>query len=156
VRRHNPFSYLSDVQNSSAQAANIVPFTQFATDLADNSLPQYAFIAPDVLDDAHNGTLGEADRWLQTNIAPLLSNSSFQSSGLLIIVFDESELTDIQNGGGHVAALVISSQAKTGFQSQTIYQHQSVLRLVLESSGVHSFPGMAGSAPEMTQFFNGH
>jgi len=33
VRRHNPFSYLSDVRNDHSQAANIVPFAQFATDL---------------------------------------------------------------------------------------------------------------------------
>ena len=156
VRRHNPFSLLSDVKNDSTQAANIVPFTQFATDLAGNSLPQYSFIAPDLMNDAHNGTLAQADSWLQTNIAPLLSNPSFQSSGLLIIVFDESELTDLQGGGGQVPALIISAQSKAGYQSKTLYQHQSLLRLVLESSGVSSFPGMAGAAPEMTEFFNGH
>ena len=156
VRRHNPFSFLSDVQNSSAQAANIVPFTQFATDLAGNALPQYAFIAPDIMDDAHNGTLAQADSWLQSNIDPLLSNSAFQSSGLLIIIFDEGELTDLQNGGGHVAALIISAQSKAGYQSTTLYQHQSVLRLTLAASGVDSFPGMAGSAPDMTEFFTGH
>ena len=32
--RHNPFAYFSDVRNSTGEAANIVPFTQFATDLA--------------------------------------------------------------------------------------------------------------------------
>src|SRR5512142_2288509 len=31
VRRHNPFSYFSDVVNSSVQKMNLVPFTQFAT-----------------------------------------------------------------------------------------------------------------------------
>lgn len=156
VRRHNPFSLLSDVQNSSSQTAHIVPFTQFATDLANNALPQFAFVSPDILNDAHNGTLAQADSWLQTNIAPLLSNSSFQSSGLLIIIFDESELSDLQDGGGHVAALIVSAQSKAGFQSQTQYQHQSVLRLILASSGVDTFPGMAGAAPDMTEFFNGH
>ena len=62
VRRHNPFSYLSDVQNSIARAANIVPFTQ---DLANNASPQYSFIAPNVDDDAHNGSLAQADAWLR-------------------------------------------------------------------------------------------
>ena len=67
VRHHNPFVYFSDVQNSSTQTANIVPFTQFATDLANNALPQYSFIVPNVLDDAHDGTLAQADAWLQQN-----------------------------------------------------------------------------------------
>lgn len=156
VRRHNPFSLLSDVQDNSAQTANIVPFTQFTSDLANNSLPQYAFIAPDVNHDAHNGTLAAADSWLQSNVPALLSNTAFQSSGLLIITFDESENSDVQNGGGHVATVIISSQAKKGYQSQTMYQHQSILRLILAGSGVDSFPGMAGNAPDMTEFFTGH
>jgi phosphatidylinositol-3-phosphatase len=144
-RHHNPFTYLSDVQNSAAQAANIVPFTQFATDLASNALPQYAFIAPNALDDAHDGTLPQADSWLQQNIAQLIANANFQSSGLLIITFDESETTDIAHGGGHVPMIVVSSQAKKNYVSQTVFQHESTLRLTLAASGVNSFPGAAVS-----------
>ena len=156
VRRHNPFTYLSDVQNSSAQAANIVPFTQFATDLANDALPQYSFIVPNITDDAHNGTLVQADAWLQTNIAPLIANSAFQSSGLLIITFDEGAQSDINHGGGQIATLIISSAAKPGFQSKTFYQHQSVLRLILSASRISTFPGMSATAPDMTEFFTGH
>jgi len=155
-RGHNPFAYLSDVQNDSAQAANIVPFTQFATDLANNALPQYSFIAPNNLNNAHDGSLGQADAWLQTNIAPLMANPVFQSGGLLIITFDEGDQADINHGGGQVATLIISSTAKKGFQSQTLYQHESVLRLILSGSGVTTFPGMAATAPAMTEFFTGH
>jgi phosphatidylinositol-3-phosphatase len=156
VRRHNPFSLLSDVQNNPSQAANIVPFTQFATDLANNSLPQYSFISPNVNNDAHNGTLAAADSWLQSNIAPLIASSTFQNGGLLIIIFDEAELTDVDHGGGQVAALIISTNAKPNFQSQTFYQHQSTLRLTLAALGVDKFPGQAATAPDMTEFFNGH
>ena len=153
---HNPFTYLSDVQNNPTQAANVVPFTQFATDLANNALPQYSFIMPNLTDDAHDGTLTQADSWLQTNIAPLIANSSFQSSGLLIITFDEAEDSDVNHGGGQVATLIISSTAKKGYKSTTFYQHQSTLRLMLSESGVTTFPGMAATAPDMTEFFTGH
>jgi acid phosphatase len=156
LRHHNPFVYLSDVQNSASQAANIVPFTQFAADLANGTLPQYAFITPNEDDDAHSGTLATADSWLQSNIGPLLANSAFKNSGLLIITFDEGDSSDVQEGGGHVATVIISSQSKAGYQSKTNYQHQSTLRLVLESSGVTTFPGMAATAPDMTEFFSGY
>jgi len=156
VRQHNPFADLSDVQQSSTQAANIVPFTQFATDLANNALPQYSFVVPNVNDDAHDGTLQQADSWLQSNIAPLLASSTVQSGGLLIITFDESEDSDIENGGGHVATVIISPQAKKAYQSQTLYQHQSTLRLTLSGLGVNTFPGMSATAPDMTEFFTGH
>jgi acid phosphatase len=156
VRRHNPFSLLSDVQNNTSQAASIVPFTQFATDLANNSLPNYSFIAPDLNNDAHDGTLAAADSWLQSNIAPLIASSTFQKGGLLLIIFDEGELTDSDHGGGQVPAVIVSSNSKPNFESQTLYQHQSTLRLLLGALGVDKFPGQAATAPEMAEFFNGH
>lgn len=153
LRRHNPVTYMSDVQNNAPAAANIVPFTQFATDLANNSLPQFSYIAPDALDDAHDGTLEAADSWLQSNIAPLLANSAFQKSGLLIITFDESETSDTAHGGGHVPAVIVSSSSKKGYASQSFYQHPSTLRLILRASGVTVFPGASATAPDMTEFF---
>jgi phosphatidylinositol-3-phosphatase len=155
LRHHVPFAYFSDVQNNPAEAANIVPFTQFASDLANNALPQYAFVVPDILDDAHNGTLAQADSWLQQNIAPLVSDANFQSSGVLIVTFDESETTDTAYGGGHVPTIIVSSQGKKNYVSQTLFQHESTLQLTLAASGVNSFPGAAASAPSMAEFFTG-
>ena len=156
LRHHNPFSYFSDVQQDSAQAANIVPFSQFSSDVANNALPQYSFVAPDVNDDAHDGSLADADAWLKNNIAPLLASSSFLSNGLLIITFDEGAQSDVEHAGGHVATLIISPQSKSGYQSQTLYQHPSVLRLSLEALGVNHFPGTAATAADMIEFFQGH
>jgi acid phosphatase len=130
VQHHDPFVYLSDVQNSSSQASNVVPFTQLAADISNNSLPDYAFIVPNVNDDAHscpagmttcteNQMLAAADQWLSTNISPLLGSAVFQNS-LLIIVFDESEDSDTEHGGGHVPAVLVSPLTKTGYQSSTL------------------------------------
>ena len=156
LRHHDPFSYFSDVQNDSSQAANIVPFTQFATDLTSSALPQYSFVVPDVTNDGHDGTLAQADSWLQTNIDPLIKDSAFQASGLLIITFDEGDQSDLNHGGGQVATLIISSQAKKGYQSQNVYQHESTLRLTMLASGINTSPGAAAIAPDMTEFFQGH
>lgn len=156
LRHHNPFTYFSDVQNSTNQLQNLVPFTQFASDLANNALPNFSFIVPNTLNDAHDGTLQQADAWLQTNIAPLIANPAFQQSGLLIIVFDESDLTDVAHGGGHVAAVIISSRVKPGFQSTTLYQHQSTLKSILEALGIPTLPGAAGDpqTQDMAEFFH--
>lgn len=156
AQHHNPFAYLRDVQNDPSQAANIVQFPEFSSDLAANSLPQYSFVLPNLANDAHDGTLAQADAWLKANIDPLIKNPAFQGSGLLIITFDEGDQSDAAHGGGQVATLIISSLAKPGFQSQTFYQHQSMLRLILAASGVGSFPGQAATAPDMVEFFNGH
>ena len=44
--------------------------------------------------------------------------------------------------------------AERGYQSTTLYQHQSTLRLMLKGLGVTSFPGDAATAPDMSEFFN--
>ena len=164
VRRHNPFAYFSDVQNDSAQSANLVPFSQFPADLVNDHLPDYAFIVPDLQNDAHDCPAGQAnctdgqklaaaDNWLKKNIGPVLNSPVFTQDGLLIIVFDESSGSDFANGGGHVPMLILSPKAKAGFQSSTFYQHQSTLRLTLEALGVQTLPGIAAIAPEMGEFF---
>jgi len=150
---HDPLSYFSDVVNSSTQMQNLTLFSQFSSDLSNNVLPNFSFVVPNLLNDGHSGPLQLADSFLQDNIAPLISNATFQKDGLLIIVFDEAATSDSTNGGGHVAAVIISAKAKQGFQSTTLYQHQSILRLILEGLGVSSLPGASSAAPGMGEFF---
>ncbi|HZQ24621.1 MAG TPA: alkaline phosphatase family protein [Terriglobales bacterium] len=153
-KRHNPFVFFTDVLNSPTQLNNVVPFTQFAADLAASRLPNFSFIVPNLLNDAHDGSLTDADTWLSQNIGPLVSNPVFQNDGLLIVLFDESEFTDLQNLGGHVPAVLVSTQSKKGYQSTTFYQHQSTLRLILKGLGGTRFPGDAATAPDMSEFFS--
>jgi phosphatidylinositol-3-phosphatase len=153
ARRHNPFSYFSDVVNDSSQADNLVSMTQFQADLANEELPDFSFIVPNLLDDAHDGSLQVADAWLQQNIEPLISSSTFQKDGLLVIVFDEANTNDSTDGGGRVAALILSPKTKQGYRSTTFYQHQSTLRLILQGLEVTAYPDAASSAPAMGEFF---
>jgi len=153
AKRHNPFSYFTDVVNSSTQLNNLVSLSQFGSDLANEQLPNFSFLVPSLLDDAHDGPLQLADAWLQHNITPLNASSTFQKDGLLVIVFDEAETSDSTNGGGHVAALIISPKAKQGHQSKALYQHQSTLRLILQGLGIQTYPAAASTAPDMGEFF---
>jgi hypothetical protein len=93
-------------------------------------------------------------RCVKTNFDPVIQSPVFQRDGLLIVVFDEADLTDFTAGGGHVAAVIVSPQAKRGYKSIAFYQHQSVLRLTLEGLGVTRLPGDAAAAPAMWEFFS--
>ncbi len=163
VRHHNPFAYLSDVKNTS-QADNVVPFSHFSMDLAAGQLPNFSFVIPNELDDAHNcpdgaqvcnadPKLRAADKWLQQNIDPLFSDPGFQSSGLLVVVFDESVLSDTAGGGGHIAMVMAGTGVKKGFQSTTTHDHAALLRTIMEVLGLQSFPGKAASVADMSEFF---
>ena len=69
------------------------------------------------------------------------------------LVFDEAE-GDTAHGGGRVAAVIVSpAYSRPGYQSTTLYQHASLLRLTLEGLGIRTLPGAAASAPAMWEFF---
>jgi acid phosphatase len=159
VIRHNPFAMLSDVAgNSQVANSTICPFSQFAVDVANDSLPQFSYIVPDVDDDAHNGTPLEADNWLQANVvAPLTSLNAFRSEGdgVLIVAFDEAETSDTSHGGGHVAAVFWGPNVKPGYRqtSDAIYQHESMLLTIMDGLGLSNPPGLAANAPSMGEFF---
>jgi hypothetical protein len=159
VIRHNPFAMISDVAASKTVANEVIwPFSQFAVDLANDALPEFSFIVPDVNDDAHNGTPQQADSWLQANvITPLSSYPAFEAGGdgILIVDFDEAEVSDTTYGGGHVSPVLWGPDVLVGYTqtSTTIYQHQSMLRTVMEALGLQNPPGKAATAPSMSEFF---
>jgi acid phosphatase len=157
--RHNPFAMLSDVAGNT-QVANqcIWPFTQFVTDLTNGTLPEFSFIVPDINDDAHSGTPQQADTWLQTKVvSPLSSYTAFKlgGDGVLIVDFDEADDSDSTYGGGHVAPVLWGPNVKVGFSqtSSTVYQHESMLRAVMDLMGLSAPPGAAAAAPSMAEFF---
>ncbi len=152
ARKHNVLALLSDVANDPVQSNNLVPFTQFATDLANNALPNYSFIVPNLCNDAHDCSLSTADTWLQANIDPLIKSARFQQDGLLIILFDEAG-GDNAHGGGRIAWVSVSAKSKSGYQSTTLYQHASTMRLSLAALGVTTLPNGAATAPDMNEFF---
>jgi len=160
---HNPFAYFADVINSPAQSANMVPFGELSTDIQNDTLPDYAMIVPNFVNDGHDcpphmtacsntHKLANIDHWVETNIGPLISSSAFGDS-VLIYTWDESNSTDAANQGGHIATILIGPSVRNGYQSTTFYQHQSTLKLTLQLLGVTDYPGLATTAPDMTEFF---
>jgi len=164
VKHHNPFAYLTDVTSSSVQANNLVPLTQLSSDLGAGTLPNFAFLVPNIQNDAHDcpagmatctdaDKLAAADAWLKNNIDPVIKSPAF-SNGILIITFDESVQTDISHGGGQVATVIVGTHVKNGFRSTTLFQHQDTLRLILEALKVSDRPNATLIANSMAEFFN--
>jgi len=162
LKHHNPFAYFSDVIGT-PQAQNIVNFSQFNSDLVTGALPNFALVLPNAQNDMHDCPSGFAtctladqaantDRWLQNNIGAMINAASFQNNGLLVITFDESA-GDNTHGGGRVATVLVGAHVRPQFSSTTMYQHQSVLRLALESLGVATLPGASANAQSMSEFF---
>ncbi|HEX3584985.1 MAG TPA: alkaline phosphatase family protein [Candidatus Angelobacter sp.] len=172
MKRHAPLPYFTEMANSSL-IKNHVSTTELAKDIANGTLPNFAFITPDGNNDMHNcgANLGAcfwtADQFLKNTIGPLLASAPFQpgGDGVLIIWADEADLgsdnrcsaTVLTGCGGHILVAMIGPQVKAGYKSTTTYHHQSVLRTMLEALGTTAnFPSAANTAPDMREFFKGN
>jgi phosphatidylinositol-3-phosphatase len=163
ARRHNPLIDFTDVCPGTGQDTNSVPYTQMATDFDQGNVANYAYITPDLNNDAHNGTLEAADQWLQANLPTILARPEFEpgGDGLLFIIWDEGTLTTdnrcsatVATGcGGRVATLVIGPRVKPGYQSTITYHSENVLKTVCVAMGLSTCPGIAQNAAPMADFF---
>ncbi len=165
VKHHNPWVYFIDVINNPNEAAHVVPFTQFASDMGAGALPAFSMVIPNDEDNGHDCPDGsntcansvklqQTDTWLQTNIAPLFSSAQFQKNGLLVVAYDEGNLSDNTYGGGHTAVVFAGPWAKQAYQSGTFYRHENLLRTFAESLGFQAYPGAAIYVSNMSEFFN--
>jgi hypothetical protein len=182
AKRHNPFAYYKSVLDDKTpsgkpQREQIVPFQQFTEDWKSGRLPEYSFLIPNLYDDAHTNprtgkgaacrdpeSLRLADHWLEQNLKPVVETESFHKDSLLVVVFDEacdrgSQADDHLNrgqkgGGGRIPVVVVGAGIpEDGCVSDTIFHHESVLKLSLKALGIDEFPGGAGSAADMGEFF---
>jgi acid phosphatase len=166
VKRHNPFAYFSDVRDNPTQASQIIPYlkTDFETHLNSNSLPDFAYILPNQQSNMHDcppknrhctleDKLAYGDKWLQDNLTPILNDSEFMKSGLLILTFDEASERDRTHGGGRIAFILVSGRGKLGYKSNHFYQHENALRLICDTFGLSDCPGAASNASGMSEFF---
>jgi hypothetical protein len=170
IVRHDPLEYFT---NLNTQSANFVCFSQFATDLANHSVPNLSWLSPNGTDDGHDSSATVFDSWLQAVITPLLASSYFQSGGdgLLIITFDEDDgsgtpscsATSVGQGcGGQVETVIISARSKMGYQStagdpanlNNTYDEANILRTIADALGVKT-SGLGGAANRvpMADFF---
>ena len=135
-----------------------------AKDFAQGDTVNYAYITPDVDEDAHNGTLQAADEWLQSNLPAILARPEFSpgGDGILFIVWDEGNTVQLDDRcsakvargcGGRTPTLVIGPQVRPGYRSTTTYRNQSVLKTVCAAMGLSPCPGAAKDAAPMTDFF---
>src|SRR5690242_17392764 len=153
--RHNPAAWYFDVIDRVAEQSKMVPFAEFARDMASNRLPNYSLVIPNLDHDAHNGTLLQADRWLQYNVGPLLQQPYFRSGGdgLLIVTFDECDAA-VGSCPEHIYTALIGPNVKRSYKSSQPYRHENTLRTILEALTVAVYPGASRDAKPMTDFFN--
>jgi hypothetical protein len=136
ARKHVPWTNFSDLASSVNQ-----PFAAFPRDF--NELPTVSWVIPDLLHDMHNGTIEEADRWLQTNLGPYIEWARNNNS-LLIVTWDEND----DAPGNQIPTIFVGAMVKRGQYSEYI-THYSVLQTIEAIYGL-SYLGQSDSAKAIT------
>lgn len=140
ARKHNPWVNFSNVPASSNQ-----PFTSFPTNFT--TLPVISVVVPNLNDDMHDGTIQQADTWLQTHIDPYLQFAKTNNS-LLIVTWDEDDSTM----GNQIPTIFIGPMVKTGQFGETI-NHFNLLRTVEDLYGL-SHAGQSANVSPITEVWN--
>jgi len=156
--RHNPPPYFTKL---SGCASFDVPFARLASDLSAGKLPAFSFVTPNLIDDMHDGTIADGDKWLAANLPTILKSHEYTSgSTAVFITWDEGEggtatrcATNKTDVGCHVATIVISPSTKPGTRSATLFNHYSLLGTAEQLLGLPAL-GKAASFPTMTSAFN--
>jgi hypothetical protein len=135
---HNPFAFYGG-----ACPANVVPFTDFAGDLAANT-PRFSWITPDMCHDTHNCPVATGDDWLKQTVGQITASSAWKSGGVLFITWDE----DDGSASNRVLTLVVAP-GRRHLESSTAYNHYSLLATIEDLMGVGRL-GQAAHAQPMS------
>jgi phospholipase C len=157
--RHDPFVYFdNDTKNQNPKSKyclqHLVPYTQLATDLANNTVAQYNWITPNLCDDMHDtcggNSIANGDTWLSQNVPAILNSAAYQNGGVLFITWDEADA-----GDGPIPMIVLSPFAKGGGYSNSIYyDHGSTLRTIQEIFSVTPLLGDAQKQTDLSDLFS--
>jgi hypothetical protein len=119
--RHNPFVYFHSLIDSGACARNVVNFNHLAQDLVhESTTPNFVFITPNLCHDGHDGNgavkackngevtdgvhfgggLVGANAFLKATVPLILNSPAFKEDGLLIVTFDEGEVSTLTSVNG--------------------------------------------------------
>jgi phosphatidylinositol-3-phosphatase len=158
--KHDPFVYFDDVTNNlDPNSANCIghvrPFTELATDLANNTVAQYNFITPNLCDDMHdrckpiNNAIKQGDTWLSQNLPAILNSTAYKNGGAVFITWDEAA-----TGDGPIGMIVLSQFAKgNGYQNSIHYTHGSTLRTFQEIFNATPLLGDAANETDLSDLF---
>ena len=137
--KHNPSLYFQSIRTNPQRCANAVPLSQLSADLAANTVPDFAWIGPNLCHSTHGCPLEEADRWLASVVSSILASPAWKDGGVLIITWDEGN-TDAGccaiAEGGRIPLVVVSSRGPFNYRSSTPYSHYSLLRSLEDNWGL--------------------
>jgi phosphatidylinositol-3-phosphatase len=162
--RHNPFVFFhSIIDDEPGCDADVVNLEELRADLRDpQATPDFAYIVPDLCSDGHEDVCADPaqkggyegiDEFLREWVPLIMESDAYESDGLLIVTFDESESgaeaccfipsgpnVDRQGlygpGGGLTGTVLISPFIDPGSVDPEPYNHYDYLHTIEDVFGL--------------------
>ena len=128
VRKHEPAISFTNISRHPRRCARIMQLEDFSPTGAN-----FQLIIPNMTNDMHDGTIAQGDDFLEAFVPRITGDPAFAQS-LLLITWEEG--TTNRGGGGRVATIVVSPEAKQGFRSSISHNHYSLLRTIQRAWGL--------------------
>jgi hypothetical protein len=147
--KHNPFEYFRSTQGSK----DIVGFTsdlrrqtiggELARDLADGTVGDFNFIAPNLCHDMHgtpscaepHALIREGDQEVQALVGAITGSAMWKTGrNAIIVMWDENDFSD--TGDNRVPLIVETNYQSKGMHSSRAYNHFSLLKTMEQGFGL--------------------
>ena len=118
-----------------------------AKDLQAGTLPNFAFVTPNVCDDGHDCSVRVSDAWLSTFLTGVFSSPTYRAGQTAVfVVWDEGV------GDNHVPLVVAAPTVRTGTKAKASFTHYSLLRTTEDLLGLPPL-GQSKNASSMASAF---
>jgi len=140
--RHNPWAYIPG-EAASCRSGDVPAGTPsggpLVSDTRDGTLPTVGLITPNLVHDAHDGTLAQADAWLRLWMPVLMSGPDWRRGRLAVVVtFDEGDPVNR-------APFVLIGPGVSGAVLSRPADHYSLTRLIDQVMGAQPLRRAAGA-----------
>jgi phosphatidylinositol-3-phosphatase len=146
---HNPWAYFPDearLCRTDDVPAGTTSGGALVSDIRRGTLPTVGLITPNLINDAHNGTLADADAWLRTWIPVLMSGPDWRAGRLaIVVVFDEGDTTEL-------VPFVLMTPRVSGVVVRQPANQYALTRLIDEVAGAPPLR-QASRAPDIAPLF---
>lgn len=144
--RHNPWTYF--VSDRTACRRYDVPAYSLGRDADAGTLPNVGMVIPNLVHDAHDGTLAASDAWIQKRVTRIQAGPDWQSGRLAIVITADED----DRHAGNKVLTVVASRYQQHKVVGTPLTHYSLTRFIDDVAGVR-YLRAAATAPSLTDAF---
>jgi acid phosphatase len=138
ARKHVPWANFTNVPPTNSLPFSAFPMGDYA------SLPTVSFVIPNNDDNMHDGSIAQADAWLNRNLSGY-ANWAVANNSLLILTWDE----DDDDSRNQIPTVIYGAHVQPGTYNEQI-NHYSVLSTLEQMYGLPKTGNAANAAPIAT------